>query len=134
MANQERLYRIWANMKTRVTNPNYAQKDYYSVRGITLCDRWQSYQNFKEDMGKTYRDGLSIDRIDNDRGYSPSNCRWATPKEQANNTRRNRKITIDGITRNLSQWIDNSGVKSSTVRQRYYVYGWDIKRSLGMVG
>ena len=84
-----------------------------------------------EDMASSWKQGLTLDRIDNDGNYSKENCRWADRKTQNNNTRRNRYITINGVTKTLSEWCEHSSLKSSTIRQRYYVYKWSIEKSLG---
>lgn len=95
-----RLYRIWAHMKNRCIATKGAEYRNYSSRGITVCDEWKNdfltFYNWA--MANGYSDNLSIDRINNDKGYYPDNCRWATAKQQVNNTRVNNRITFNGET------------------------------------
>lgn len=134
MANQytKKIRETWTNMNKRVSSTKANNFYRYGGRGIKC--QWQTFEDFYNDMAATHFYGATLERIDNDGDYCKENCRWATRKEQANNTRRNRHFTIDGDTKTLAQWIDLSGIKSSTVRQRFYVYGWGIERSLGRVG
>jgi hypothetical protein len=91
--------------------------------GVTICERWQtSFANFLEDIGEV-PEGLTLDRIDNSKGYSPDNVRLATPKQQANNRTNNVVITIDGITKTASEWADEAGLPRTTVYNRYKA-GW----------
>lgn len=93
------LYHSWCNMVKRCTNPSREDEIFYKGRGITVCESWKGihgFSNFLRDMGDR-PEGFSIDRIDNQKGYSPENCRWATPHQQAANTRRN-KSGIVGVT------------------------------------
>lgn len=97
-----------------------------------MCERWQdSYKVFETDVGKRPTPFHQLDRIDNDGNYEPGNVRWATSKEQQNNRRNNRLLTISGTTKTLAQWAETSSVKYSTIRARYYILGWSIERALG---
>ena len=88
-------YAVWNAMKQRCNNPNLIHHKHYGGRGITVCERWnKSFENFLKDMGKRPK-GMSIDRIDNDGDYEPSNCKWSTQKEQANNKRWSGKKAIE---------------------------------------
>lgn len=124
------LYWTWSHIKNRCNNPKDPAYSFYGGRGVKVCDRWLDSVKFIEDVLPTYEKGKTLDRIDNNGDYSPDNFRWSTPKEQANNTRRNRIITIKGITKTLAAWIDESDMKSSTVRQRFYVLKWSIEDAL----
>lgn len=99
-----RTHRIWSGMRYRVKNKNEAIYKYYGGRGITVCDRWSSYENFLADMGEC-PEGLSLDRINVDGNYEPGNCRWATKDQQARNKRRNRFYTYNGKTMCLTDWV-----------------------------
>lgn len=127
-------YTVWKDMRRRCNNPNRPEFKDYGGRGIAVCAEWFSYEQFHKDMGERPTKQHSIDRIDNNGDYEPINCRWANRKEQANNRRSNRTITIDGVTKNLTQWIEHYNLKPSTVRQRYYSYGWNIKKALEIIG
>lgn len=126
-----RLYRIWSGMKKRCYNKNNRDYFLYGARGITICDEWRnSYEAFRDwALANGYHDKLSIDRIDNDQGYYPRNCRWATPKSQANNTRRNRKIEYNGETHNLWKWGEITGLGWSTLKARLDA-GWALEAAL----
>lgn len=83
-----RLYRVWASMKSRCNNPNEFNYPNYGGRGITVCNSWLDFRGFIADMEDSYKEGLSLDRIDNNKGYFKENCRWTTSKEQSLNTRK----------------------------------------------
>lgn len=92
------LYNVWAQMLARCNNPTHFAFDRYGGRGIKVCDRWLSYENFKSDMGERPTPEHSIDRFpDNNGNYEPSNCRWATAEQQANNRRHPKQELLDSI-------------------------------------
>ena len=120
-----RLYRIWRAMRRRCSDKNQLSYTWYGGKGIIVCDEWDSYENFKSwAIAKGYEENLSIDRIDNDGDYTPDNCRWATNLTQGNNTTRNKKITFNGETLNISQWSRKLGGKGSLVANRIKLLGW----------
>lgn len=110
-------YSIWEAMKGRCCNKNNAMFSRYGGRGISVCDRWKhSFVNFLEDMGSRPSAKHSIDRIDNDGNYEPSNCRWATMKEQSRNMSRNRWVDYNGVRMVIKDWATELGIDS---RQLY---------------
>ena len=121
-------YRRWADMKRRCDTSTSNRKIYFD-RGIKYCKKWATFEGFLEDMGEC-PSGYSLDRIDNDKGYTKLNCRWATPKEQARNRRSNTLLTHKGKSLTISEWSEITGIKRSTIAQRYYVYGWSVDRAL----
>lgn len=123
-------YRRWDAMKQRCLNPSSRSYKYYGGRGIKVCKRWLSFDLFLEDMGEP-DSCLSLERIDNNKGYEPGNCRWDTCKNQANNTRRNHRITINGETRTVQQWADLSGLKANTILTRIR-RGWAADEAVGL--
>jgi hypothetical protein len=112
-----RTYRIWCAMKTRCSNPNAASYGRYGGRGITVCSEWEKFETFLADMGEC-PEGMSIDRIENDKGYLPSNCLWATRLQQANNTSANVFIEHNGKRMTRSEWERSLGLGATTVRGR----------------
>lgn len=117
---KSRTYRIWKNMKQRCYNPKASRYENYGGRGIKVCDEWlNDFMNFYNwAMANGYRDELSIDRIDVDGNYEPSNCRWVTNKKQQNNKEKNRLVTYKGVTHSVSEWADILGVGWTTLRAR----------------
>ena len=126
-----RTYISWQGMKGRCFNKNREKYKDYGARGITVCDRWlgkNGFENFYTDMGER-PEGKTLDRIDNNGNYCPENCRWSSPKEQANNQRSNILITYKGKTKNMKQWSEELGIKYDIIGMRIRK-GWDIKKAL----
>ena len=126
-----RLYRIWNGMKDRCINANSKYKYRYHDRGIKICKEWlDDFTNFYNwAMENGYSDELSIDRIDNDKDYSPDNCRWATAKEQANNKGNNILLLFNNEIKTISEWGDELGIKDGTIRARLN-RGWSVEKAL----
>lgn len=124
-----KIYYSWFNMKQRCLNPHCNDYSNYGGKGIKVCKRWLDFSNFNRDMLSSYKDGLSLDRMNN-KGYSKENCRWATAKQQAENRTNTHLFSYKGISNTLTNWANILGIKRSTLAQRFYVYRWSIERTL----
>ena len=124
-----RIYSIWSDMKRRIFNSNHQYYRLYGGKGLSMDEKWvndfQEFYNWSMDNG--YSDDLTIDRIDNNKGYYPYNCRWTTTVVQANNTSRNHYIEINGETRTLAEWCKFYNRNYDMVRNRISL-GWDKDR------
>lgn len=126
-----RTYRIWAGMKQRCSDVAHGKsKRLYFDKGIRVCEKWQSFDGFFEDMGEAPQ-GCSIDRIDGNKGYELSNCKWSTPQEQGNNTSSNRLIEHQGKIQTVAQWAQDIGIKPNTLLYRIR-RGWGVAAALMM--
>ena len=126
-----RLYSIWSHMKQRTTDQNVDRYEHYGGKGIAICKEWKDYEKFKEwALLNGYQDSLTIDRIDNDGNYEPSNCRWADKITQANNTSRNHFIEFNGEIKTIAEWARKIGIKREALYNRIYNYGWSIEKAL----
>lgn len=123
------IYRTWRGMKQRCLYPNHACFNRYGGRGIKICDRWLDFKNFYEDMRPTWFKGASIDRVNTNGDYTPENCRWATPKQQANNSNRNLVIDLYGTRKSLTEWCEQLNLNYRTVLGRIN-RGWNEYRAL----
>lgn len=112
-------YIVWLSMVSRCTNPRHSSYRHYGARGIRICDRWlDSFTLFLADMGERPSLSHTIDRIDNDGNYEPTNCRWATKKEQARNRRGNVSFTAQGVVATVAEWAERMGVTCSMLYAR----------------
>ncbi len=119
------LYGVWHSMNQRCKNPNFSEYKNYGGRGISVCKEWEtnflSFYNWAISHG--YRKGLSIDRIDNDKGYYPQNCRWITMKAQSYNKSSNHIIIFNGESKTLTEWAKAMGIKTNTLCMRIKSHG-----------
>lgn len=115
-------------MKDRCLNPNHQAYKDYGGRGIAVCEKWMKFEGFIEDMGMRPT-GMTLDRIDVNRGYYKENCRWATPKQQSSNSRRNVRISFRGVTKLISEWAVDLGINNQTLSERFS-RGWSIEKML----
>lgn len=116
------IYHTWRSMLARCGNPNNTSYSHYGGRGIAVCERWLSFENFYADMGDAPL-GKSLDRIDPNGNYEPNNCRWSTQKEQQRNRVSHRLLTIRGETHPASVWAELRGLRQDTLNRRL-ARGW----------
>lgn len=124
-----RTYLAWKEMRRRCFDPKRKCYKDYGGRGITICERWDSYENFLADMGEC-PDGLTLERKDVNGNYCPENCCWADCVTQANNKRSSHLITAFGKTQTLAEWAKETGIKIGTVRCRIVDLGWEPEKAL----
>lgn len=113
------LYRVWQSFRDRCNNPGAQAYEHYGARGISVCPEWEDFIAFEAwAFSSGYKAGLTLDRIDNDKGYGPENCRWATMAQQNNNKRTNHFLTHNGKTKTISEWSRETGLKIPTIHSR----------------
>jgi hypothetical protein len=124
-----RIYRIWCGILDRCNRPNGPNYSRYGGRGISVCEEWRFFCNFYNDMKEGYSDELSIERVENDKGYFKDNCRWATRTEQARNRRTNHYFEYNGERLTLAGWCEKLNVDYALVRNRLKK-GWTEELAL----
>lgn len=125
-----KLYAVWKTMKYRCSNKNNHKYKNYGAKGITVCDEWFDYENFKLwAYSNGYKEGLSIDRINVNGNYEPNNCRWVDMKTQQRNRTNNKMIEFEGIKRCLSEWCEITGLNHKTITYRLN-NGWSTRKAL----
>lgn len=123
-----RTHRVWTAMMSRCHVKSAKAYAAYGAKGVTVCDAWKTFENFLADMGQC-PEGMTIDRISNDLGYEPGNCRWATAQEQANNRSSNVLVTFNGVTQSVADWARCTGLERKTLEYRLRA-GWEAARAL----
>ena len=125
-----RLHHIWKSMKQRCSNSNCINYKNYGAKGISVCDEWCDFENFaKWALSNGYSEELTLDRINANGNYEPSNCRWVTYKVQGNNRSNNRQIEMDGIIHTMAEWAEITGIKIATIHARLE-RGWNPEKAL----
>lgn len=128
--NRHPLYATWNNMMSRCYNHNSTSYKRYGALGITVCDRWHTFELFVEDIGERPSKLHSVDRIKNNLGYFKENCRWATDKEQARNRISNKLLMVDGVVKPLCEWSELSGISADVINKRFDKHGWSAYDSV----
>lgn len=123
------LYYRWRAMLDRTTNPNHKGYPNYGARGIKVCERWHQFVNFMEDMGPRFDPSLELDRIDNDKGYDPDNCRWVSHQQQQRNKTTSHVVEYQGRSMTVQEWGEELGIKPNTLVYRLR-RGWPVERAL----
>ena len=134
---QERLYACWTRMRARCNSKKNPDYKFYGGRGIKICHRWNDFRNFEEDMRASFEahkkrnSSSTLERIDVNGNYCPSNCTWATRREQSNNRNYNAKITYEGKTQSVGKWAKELPIKITTknLYKRVFTRKWDVERA-----
>lgn len=133
--NSKRIYGIWYKMNDRCYNEKGMWYHNYGGRGITVCKEWQEYEGFLRfqewALNNGYQEGLTLERVDNDGNYCPDNCTWATRKQQSNNQRTNKRLTMDGETKTLAMWCEEYDAEYTRTLYRIK-HGYTLKEALTM--
>lgn len=124
-----KLLVVWSAMKARCFNKNHPNYDRYGGRGIKVCKQWLDFENFISDMGPV-PEGMELERKDNNKGYSPDNCIWATRHAQMRNTQRNIQLNFQGRTQTAIEWASELGINRSTLYARLNRSKWSVERAL----
>ena len=133
-----KFYNAWRGMLKRTTLKSRIDYKDYGGRGITVCRRWQKFENLKKDMYLSFKvhcqifgeKNTSIDRLDNNKNYKPSNCAWSTSKQQARNRRGNHLVTYKGETKTLVEWSSGIGITATSFRDRITKLGWSVEKAI----
>ena len=121
-------------MKSRCKNPKHLHYPSYGGRGIEVCERWRLFENFYADMGDPPTSKHSLDRINNDGDYEPSNCRWATQREQCNNQSSNLIVEYGGKRQTLAEFCRERGLHYRNTRRRIFIFGWSVEEAITLKG
>ena len=127
-----KIYMVWASMLSRCRDNTHTSYHNYGARGISVCVRWATFENFYEDMGEPPFKNAQLDRKDNNSDYSPTNCKWSSKKDQARNRRTNLKITFAGITLCAKEWEEYLKLPLHCIPNRLR-RGWSIERALTQI-
>lgn len=122
-------YNCWRSMRKRCSTPENPSWRYYGAKGVTVCERWQLFPAFLEDIGLAPTPQHQIDRLDNEKGYCPENCLWSTPAEQAENTSKVLYLTCRDITLTIADWARLFGLAPGTIRGRIAL-GWTTEEAI----
>ena len=125
-----KAYRAWVNMRNRCTNANHQSYKNYGARGITVCEQWDEFEKFLEDMGQPADKSVSIERVNNQLGYSKENCIWASRYVQRRNSRQNRYLSYQGRKQIVSDWAEEFKLPLGTLLSRLDRMGWSVEKAL----
>lgn len=125
-----REHSVWRRINQRCHNPNSKDYRYYGGKGIHMCERWRTFENFLADMGPKPFPKATVERIDGNIGYGPDNCRWASQAEQTLNKSNSVMLTHNGRTQNFMLWCRELGIHPATLENRLHRSGWSVEKAL----